>query len=363
MIIELLLDKKIKKSQFKRELSRFVSISQIEGKENYLLEIKHVYRNMQDIKETLDIQNGIVDKLKEEKITYTTLTNEPSSILVRKLYPLAQEFENKLRKFISLALCDTNDMLESAFNSMKNEIAKKIQFDTSLVNSNLTLEYSDLSNVFKFLFSDKELIKFLKEKNVVRDDNWAIHKQLTEVKNSTIWNTHFKDKYKDFHFHEYYYTLYDYRNDIMHFHHISYERYIDARKLFTRANKEISIALGLNMVIPVEDIFSSYVGINAVSQALTNLVLNLRNSNSHIFSSAIYQSLTNFSSKFYDTIQDSLSLLQSKNFYTNIYENLANLTLNNSMTPIIDAERPEKEEEEDKGNENEQKEDNEDKHK
>lgn len=144
----------------------------------------------------------------------------------------------------------------------------------------------------------------------------------------------------------------------MHFHNISYERYLDARKLFTRANREISIALGLNMVIPVEDIFSSYVGINAISQALTNLVINLRNSYSHIFSSAIYQALTNFSSKFYDTLQDSLSLLHSKNFYNNIYENLANLTLNNSITPIIDVERNNNEEEKDNNIENEQNKDN-----
>ena len=74
-----------------------------------------------------------------------------------------------------------------------------------------------------------------------------------------------------------------------------------------------------------------------------------------MFSSAIYQALTNFSSKFYDTLQDSLSVLQSKNFYTNIYENLANLTLNNSITPIIDTEK-----EENNNTVKEQKEDNKD---
>ena len=42
---------------------------------------------------------------------------------------------------------------------MKSEISKKIPTTTEFSNANLTIEYSDLSNIFKLLFADKNLCK------------------------------------------------------------------------------------------------------------------------------------------------------------------------------------------------------------
>ena len=275
MKIELLLDKKIEKKEFKRDLARFITISQIDGKENYILTITHRFEKMKDIKEMQEIQSGVISVLKEKDIRFTILTNEPSDVLVRKLYPLAQEFENKLRKFINLALCDANDVLKEAFSAMKKEINDKIPYDDTI--QNLTLEYSDLSNIFKFLFSDVNLVRKLKEQKFLREENWTIHKQLKKIKNTTIWNTCFKSKYVNFHFDEYYDVLYDYRNDIMHFHCISYDEYIKARKLFKKAIREISVELEKNIVLEIEGLFSNQIGITAISQAITSAISNLSN--------------------------------------------------------------------------------------
>ena len=337
MIIELLLDKEIKKSKFKSTDARFIrSITKIDGTDNYILTITHRNESMQDIKDMLEIEKNIIKKLNDEKITFTTLINEPSSFLVKKLYSLAQDFENKLRKFICIALCDTNDLIQSAFTSMKSEISKKIPTTPEFSNANLTIEYSDLSNIFKFLFADKNLCKVLNEKKIIRDDNWLIHKQLNERQNTTLWNSCFKDKYKYFHFDEYYETIYNYRNDVMHFHNISYDTYIKARKLFNRAIKELNETLKSNIVLEVEDIFSNPFGLSAITDTLGLALSTFALNSTKLLRNALIHNIADSSSKFYDSLRTTLNAITTNDLYNKLNDTINISYVSNEKSNFYD---------------------------
>lgn len=279
MSIELLLDKKITKNKFKTSERKIININKIKGNENYVLCINTEISNNEDAKFYLSKLDEIVKIVELNGANYTIVTNEPSCFLLKNLYPLCQSFESKLRKFLQIALCDTQDILTEAYDELKKEVIKKIP-EGKINRDNSILEYSDLSNIFTFLFSDKEAVETIKSDILKRNNNWKIHQDLKNIKDNTIWNKCFKNKCKFFNFDKYYVELYNYRNDVMHFHNISYKEYISAKKIFENAIRELELELKSNIVLKATEIldnklFATY----AIDKLINELVHNYRHHN------------------------------------------------------------------------------------
>lgn len=156
----------------------------------------------------------------------TVLTNESSFYFNKKLFPIINAFERKLRKLL---------YLKSALyhGDMK-------------VDNIRNLEAKDIGEIFTILFSDAEFVKNAKTK--VNDKTWQFTKKeiistLQSLVENTVWdaligNNTIEDLVNNF------ICVKDYRNDVMHAHNIDTTTYRAARRLFTQINEQIDAEIG-----------------------------------------------------------------------------------------------------------------------
>ena len=159
-----------------------------------------------------------------EKCNMTVLTNESAAYFNKRLYPLYNEFERKLRKFLYLS--------SSLCEDKKAEIIKD-------------LESKDLGGIFSLLFVDHDFVS--KCRQIMKDT----HKDFTKIEilnifkkidENTLWDSLLGKNMVP--------TLRDsfdririYRNDTMHAHNIDHIDYKNAKKLVERINTELDIAI------------------------------------------------------------------------------------------------------------------------
>ena len=152
-----------------------------------------------------------------------TLDNEASSYYNKRLYPLINDFEMRLRKFLflSIALVDN----KSLWRKIKD--LDKIDFYTLYLRLFTSTSFND--ELYKLFDESKpkytkayiqELIEKIDEKDVLWDI--VVGDKLQVIKNE-------------------FQNLKSFRNDVMHAHYISYSKFSKAYKLFKSVNAELAV--------------------------------------------------------------------------------------------------------------------------
>ena len=164
----------------------------------------------------------VLSKLDDDikKFSPIVLSNESSAYFNRRLFPLINEFERKLRKLLYL---------------------KSAMYEGNLPTDNIrNLESYDFGKIFDILFIDPSFNKATKD--VLSNKNWKFTKaeimdSINKLAENRPWDylvgqgvPSFRNNYSD---------VKQYRNDVMHAHNINYVTYKKANKLFNEINKDI----------------------------------------------------------------------------------------------------------------------------
>ena len=164
----------------------------------------------------------VLSKLDDDikKFSPIVLSNESSAYFNRRLFPLINEFERKLRKLLYL---------------------KSAMYEGNLPTDNIkNLESYDFGKIFDILFIDPSFNKATKD--VLNNKNWKFTKaeimdSINKLAENRPWDylvgqgvPSFRNNYSD---------VKQYRNDVMHAHNINYVTYKKANKLFNEINKDI----------------------------------------------------------------------------------------------------------------------------
>lgn len=152
------------------------------------------------------------------------IKTDTSDYYLKKLYPLANEFERKLRKFLYLT----------------NEISPKDKKSDNIKN----LEAKDFGELFDVLFTDKGFIENSKRVASKLPPNYTkkqLLEKLEDMEESCLWDKLVKPKVvqtlrKEFE------QIRIFRNDIMHSHNIDTNTFKEAEKLFRTVIKELDSA-------------------------------------------------------------------------------------------------------------------------
>ncbi len=149
-----------------------------------------------------------------------------SAYFYKHLYPLASKFEHKLRKLLYV----------KSMMAPHESDAKNID----------NLESQSFGDLFKLLFIDKKFMEKIKDgiktKNQDAFSKEEIISFIQSTEENTLWDSLLEENIvptlrKRFN------DVRNFRNDIMHFHYISWERYKDIYTLFVQINKELDDAL------------------------------------------------------------------------------------------------------------------------
>ena len=230
--------------------------SKISGVNNYVLSISCEGENINNAKTLSGISSSLTPKIESVGTKFYMLIDEPSSYFAQKLYPLVCEFETKLRKFIYLALFDLDEQANKVvFEKLKTN-SKKAIGDVKEVPKTNFLEKATLGEVFFFLFDNSEFINEAKSKTntIVNDiERYATKAELIErisqIEEKTIWNKLFAQNFSDFNLPLVYRELFTLRNDTMHFHTITYDKFENAKKLFQKTNFELDEQISKGIVL------------------------------------------------------------------------------------------------------------------
>ncbi|MBE6948484.1 MAG: hypothetical protein E7456_01435 [Ruminococcaceae bacterium] len=315
------------------------------GVNNYILYVEINGKNISCAKILSKIAEEIEHILNEKKITYYQLTDEPSNLFAKKLYPLVCEFETKLRKLVYYALFDLDkEASEVAIDQLKQ--IKKYSKITHIPTENY-LERITLGEFFSFLFDNRYFIDEAKEKtkNIVNDiDKTVTKKELQEIidkiEEKTIWKRLFAEIFSDFSLPNIHREIFFTRNDVMHFHNITHKDYQKASTMLRKINKELDIQLDKGIILEkttenVEIISAQYAmssfekAINAfytAAQNIDGIVQTLNNVAKYIENLDIaYNSKTNYFLEKYENspLQKLLSELATE-FDNENTENISN---------------------------------------
>lgn len=186
----------------------------------------------------------------------TVLKNESAAYFNKRLYPLANDFERKLRKYLYLksALNPT----ETAYENIKD------------------LEAKDLGKIFELLFTDPDFVKATRSM-INNEKSWQftkaeLYSAIDKINENPFWNKLIgKETVPELSTN--FLSVKNYRNAIMHAHNVSYSVYNAAQNLFQKINKQLDIEISKIIAVtnkPLsEPIPQNY---NAVlSDALTNM--------------------------------------------------------------------------------------------
>lgn len=153
-----------------------------------------------------------------EEFFPTILTDESSEYFNKSLYPLVNKFERYLRKllYLKVALCN-----EEKLKSAIRDIEKK-----------------DFGDIYSILFVDNDFRSKARDQIKKLNTRAEMVEAIDGLREQTAWDilignsvlAVIKDNFD---------LLKEYRNDVMHAHNISYDRYKDIKKLFSKANAEL----------------------------------------------------------------------------------------------------------------------------
>ena len=238
------------KNQFKISSNN----QKIKGVNNYLLCVEIDGKTIGCAKILSDIREKIKNKLIIDHNKYFLLTDEPTKVYLRKLYPLVCEFETKLRKLVYLALFDLDEPAQKmVLNKIKNTSEfKKIK---EIPNSNF-LEKLTLGEMFSFLFENSDFLQKANQsigeqlsKRFKNSSKADIISLIEGIEETTIWKKLFSENFEDSILTNHYEEVFTLRNAVMHFHCITYNEYKNAICLLNKLNKDLDIQLSKGIVL------------------------------------------------------------------------------------------------------------------
>lgn len=185
------------------------TINEFENSEKWTLLVELSGEN-----ETSARHLSIIDQ-KIQGYSPIVLTNDSSAYFNKSIYPLANEFERKLRKLL---------YLKSTLHT--GEKPKKIIEK---------LEEKDFGEIYDLLFVDKDFYDQFKKAVTSRASSGLYYtKKLSEIPEKTVWDV-INGVNKDDFLKQNFLDIIDYRNDAMHAHNISYEEYRQHKNTFKKA--------------------------------------------------------------------------------------------------------------------------------
>lgn len=160
-----------------------------------------------------------------QKYNPTVLLDESSEYFNKNLYPLANEFERKLRKFLYLS-----------------SILHKEESDCKNIDN---LEQKEFGDIFNLLFTDTQFINDVK--TIINNKTWKytqkeILDSIKGLKENALWDRIISKNTVPT-LKESFLEVKQYRNDIMHAHNTNFETFDRAKKLFKKINAELDIAI------------------------------------------------------------------------------------------------------------------------
>lgn len=251
MKVTILINKEIKSNIIEvldKNKNIIYSKSKLHGIDNYMLEIVAKENSVKSCGGFFEMLNEIKELLNQQMTQFEILNNDFSEMFCRNLYPKFQKFELNLRKLLNIAFCDTNDKYKEAIDTLNAKLKHNKQ---NLILQYSLLESSDLSDIFGILFSDKS---FISTTINMRDKSFYTRYEIEKIPDNSLWNTELSKCWPNFKLNEYCRELYNYRNDVMHFHNIDYINYKEALKLINRANREVLMALDKQIIIEPEKV-------------------------------------------------------------------------------------------------------------
>lgn len=241
--------------------------SKLKGKNNHLFTLEALGSPIASAKELSQLTQEIKNIFDLNNVKYYILIDEASSTFALRLYPLACEFETKLRKFIYLALFDIEDSArEYTINKIKttNKELSKLKD----IPQNNFLEELTLGDLFTFLFDNGEFINEAKNKtsSITNTIGRTASKKeiimlIEEIEEKTVWNTLFSESFPDCKLPKLYTKIFPIRNSVMHFKFISYQEYKKGLSIFNAINLDLDNQLKKGIVLE-----NSTKNIQAVSQ-------------------------------------------------------------------------------------------------
>lgn len=203
-----------------------------------------------DAKVLSDLNESIVSKY-----TVIALRNESAAYFNRRLYPIINEFERRLRTLLYLQTRLGSD--EEAKNIIKD------------------LEGMDFGGLFEILFHDENFFIEARKYINLKDKTFTkrrILKEIGEMKENMLWTRLFGEELPKLQ--QNFEQVRLYRNDIMHAHNINYQTYRSAKDLLESLNAEIQgyidKLMGRNSNVSIE--FSRSLA-EALKQSADSIVL------------------------------------------------------------------------------------------
>ncbi|MGN0653552.1 MAG: hypothetical protein ACI4KD_01385 [Oscillospiraceae bacterium] len=232
-----------------------VNSKKFSGVNNYILTIEYSSSPVESAETLSAIFQDIKEIFDSNKVKYYILRNEASIEFANRLYPLVCEFETKLRKFLYVALFDLDEAAKKLTTSKIKTVIQKFSKTEKIPQSNF-LEELTLGEVFNLLFDNREFLD--SAKNETKQIENTLSRKATKrelisiierIEEKTLWNELFAPIFKDFSLPTVQNQLFNIRNDIMHFHFITYEQYKHSFKLLKGINNELDIQLAKGIVL------------------------------------------------------------------------------------------------------------------
>ncbi len=182
--------------------------------------------------------------LGKNKIRYSIISNEISEYFAMRLYPKFQSYETKLRKIFILALSPLED--KKVIGRIKESSEGKIDFTN--INTTGKIEELGIGELHDLIF-EINLNPVDDYHNFFRDfelrNEFELKKLIDSIFPVTVWDRFFSkflgDRKNDSILQKNYHDIRKFRNDVMHFHTISYRYYRRAEVMLIKAIEELEI--------------------------------------------------------------------------------------------------------------------------
>lgn len=258
MIVEYIIDKdefkkKIDSLNFTASNGKEVTRKnpKAKGKNNYFLKLSCAGNDIDAAQALSEISLKVEDVFHQNDVSFRLLTNEASQFFVKELYPSVCEFETKLRKFIHSTLFDVDEGAKvKVLSRLKGTLIEKSSKEIPAFDY---LEKGTLESIRFFLFSNNALYGAVKDYTSGQDAIFASREQLIQFiqdnDSHTIWEDFFEKDFSDSILPAIFKDIIDCRNDVMHFHNISYERYLEGADLLNRGINDLNKQIKKGIVI------------------------------------------------------------------------------------------------------------------